>query len=184
VTDNEDPGWRPSLRTLLLAMVPGMRSRIAHKDPGLTALRSVFLSFCTVLVVFGIVVPIIIPFTGHGSDAAVWASLLVVLGVIVYAAEPQIEKRSPLKCDNLAGSYRARFFLRAAFSESLALFGFAWAFVANAAWIYFVGLALTAIGFVRAAPTRAALERDQQQLAAQGCGESLVAALNRPPYTR
>jgi hypothetical protein len=90
----------------------------------------------------------------------------------------------PLVCTDdvaLAGSYRTRFFVRVAFAETAALFGFVGFFIASVWWVYPAGAAITLIGFARAAPTRAKLRRDQERLNEQSCFRSLVTALCGPP---
>ena len=92
----------------------------------------------------------------------------------------------PLVCTDdvsLAGSYRTRFFLRIAFAETAALFGFVGFFIASVWWVYPAGAGIAFIGFARAAPTRTRLRRDQERLSEQGCFRSLVAALTRPGET-
>jgi hypothetical protein len=83
---------------------------------------------------------------------------------------------------SLAGWYRSRFFLRLAFAESVALFAFVFTFIGAPVWIYFVGAAFTLWQFwTTAAPTRSALEREQDALNVRGCAISLVAALRSNP---
>jgi hypothetical protein len=49
-------------------------------------------------------------------------------------------------------------------------------------WLYYSGAAVALFRFsTTAAPTRAALARDQQELNANGCSRGLVAALRAPP---
>jgi hypothetical protein len=82
----------------------------------------------------------------------------------------------------LAGSYRTRFFQRIAFAQSVALFGFVFAFIGAPFWVYYLGAAFTLACFwIVAAPTRTALANDQRELDARGCVLSLVAALLRTP---
>jgi hypothetical protein len=54
-------------------------------------------------------------------------------------------------------------------------------FFANKLWLYLVGLAFGFLGFALIAPTRADIERRQQQIAAQGSSLSLLEALMAPP---
>lgn len=56
-------------------------------------------------------------------------------------------------------------------------------FLTYAWWPYPIGVAVAAVGFIRAAPTTRNLARDQDALATSGCGRSLVQALRgmRPP---
>ena len=109
------------------------------------------------------------------------AGLLVVAasGILI---EPLVERPLPCTDDRgLAGSYRARFFLRMAFAESAALFGFVGFFLTYAWWPYPIGAVMAALGFARAAPSRRNLERDQQDLVHRQCARSLVGALRLAP---
>ena len=90
----------------------------------------------------------------------------------------------PLDCSDdrrLAESYRTRFFLRIAFAESAALFGFVGFFTASEWWVYPGGVAIAFAWFARAAPTRTRLQQDQEHLSEQGCFRALVPALTRLP---
>ncbi len=53
---------------------------------------------------------------------------------------------------------------------------------AGAAWLYPLGLALAAVGFVRLAPTRRNLQRDQDELSTRGCPIPLVHALRQAAW--
>ena len=79
-----------------------------------------------------------------------------------------------------ADSYRTRFFLRIAFSESVALVAFVVYIVWGPTWIYFIGAGFTLIGFWRLAPTRQHLQQDQDRLSLAGCQLSLIEALSTP----
>ena len=128
------------------------------------------------LVVFGVVLALTNP---KGDGVFPWLAILAILLVISVVTPRWVER--PLDCASanaLAGSYRTRFFLRVAFAESVALFGFAFAFVGGAAWIYFLGAAFALIRFwTGIAPTRSALANDQHILNEWGCELSLVASL-------
>ena len=89
----------------------------------------------------------------------------------------------PLNCTSaktLADSYRQRFFLRVAFSESVGLVGFVTFIVWGPWWMYYIGAALTLVLFWRLAPTRQNLQQDQDRLSLSGCNRSLTAALRSP----
>jgi hypothetical protein len=182
---DEDPGWPIDARTLWVLLIPGLLQRRIRRQGGLSGLgqfRLLFISFCNAIWLFGVVLLFIGPLTGGGEAAFVFVAVVALLAVVDYAVVGRLER--PLVCDALVASYRTRFFVRIASAEAIALIGFAASFRFRAVWVYYPCALLTAIGFARAAPTRAALQRDQQQLTAQGCGKSLVAALNTPPYNR
>src|SRR5262249_49114381 len=127
-------------------------------------------------VLFGMVLTSVAPKT---DDLMPWLPLLAVLAVVSVVIPRTVER--PLNCSTptaLAFGYRTRFFLRMAFAQSVALFGFVFAFTAAPSWIYYVGAAFALYRiWVTAAPTRAALARDQQRLSESGCRLSLVRAL-------
>jgi hypothetical protein len=181
--NGEDPGWG-SPGNFLLAMLPGGARLVARRaDDGLVLLRILFISFCSSVLLFGVV--LLLLGGGQVEDGPApgpWGLALSGYGVVALAATRLVER--PLSCDSdvaLAGGYRTRFFLRLAFSESVALFGFVLVFVVGPAWLYFLGAAFTAVGFARLAPTRSNLERDQQALLAAGCTRSVVGALRGNP---
>ena len=179
VEPSEDPGW-PIFGRMLLGVVPGFASvqtrRLAGRD-GLLALRQVFLSFCVSVVLVGVVVGLVSLEGGPESPNAAVAIGGFVVAVLAFAAQWVFdEKLDGTSDEQLAASYRRRFFRRIAFSEAPALIGFVYAFI-YAGWAYAVGLAFTTVGFVRAAPTARHLEADQDDLATQGCQRSLVRAL-------
>ncbi len=185
MNDDEDPGWPVDARTLWMLLVPGvLKRRIRHQGGlnGVGQFRMLFIAFCNAIAMFGFVLLFIVPLTGGGSAALVFVGVMVLVAFVDYAVLSRLER--PLVCDALLASYRSRFFVRLASAEVIALIGFVATFLLHTAWVYFPCAALTAIGFARAAPTRAALQRDQQQLTSQGCEKSLVAALNTPPYNR
>jgi hypothetical protein len=184
VTDDEDPGW--SLRpVMLLWFVPGLglwmrRRRLRAAGDGLFAIRELFLSFCTALILFGVVILFLDLERTDSPSPSVIAVALAIYWVVTEVAVRTI--RRPLDCaseQSLAESYRVRFFLRLAFAESIALFGFVATFMTGATWLYFFALVFTAVGFAQLAPTRANLRRLQEELTSAGCHRSLVAALRR-----
>ncbi len=172
---DDDPGWPPTL-SILVFLVPGVAQwyLARHRtDDGLVMLRRVFLSFAFAIVAFGIV----LAFLRTNDHAALrWLPLVIALAAVSLGVGRAVEK--PLDCANdetLSTSYRQRFFLRIAFAEAVALFAFVFAFIGAATWVYDVGAVITLISFwTRAAPTRAALARDQEALNSAGCNQSLV----------
>ena len=182
---DDDPGWPLSWRMVLALLVPGLlghavrRRALGGKGDGLVLMRQAFLTFCASLVMFGVVLALIYTAPGTNETTAPGLAIgLLVAGAAACFLGPLIER--PLVCtDNraLAMSYRTRFFLRVAFSEAPALFGFVAFFITYEWWSYPVGVAIAAFGFRRAAPTAAHLAQDQQVLNGQGCGRSLVRAV-------
>lgn len=146
-------------------------------------LRQIFVSFCFAIAAFGVVVAVLYRSSEAIADPATDVAIgLLVLGAVSPLLGRRVER--PLNCDDdttLAADYRARFFLRIAFAEVAALFGFVGFFLTYAWWVYPIGAAITAIGFRRVAPTSARLAADQEELATLGCGRSLIKALRQPP---
>ncbi len=159
--DDDDPGW-PVKKELLWALVPGlgqlvMRRRLDRTANALVLLRQLFMSFCLSLVMYGVVVAILWPSKSKEAASPGLAFGLVVLGASAGIAGRFVE--GPLLCTDdgsLAGSYRTRFFLRIAFADSAALFGFVGSVIASVWWAYPAGAAIAFMGLARAAPTVAA----------------------------
>jgi hypothetical protein len=70
---------------------------------------------------------------------------------------------------------------RIAFANTTALLGLVAAYASVNGWLYYFGLLRSIPEDVRAAPTRRALIREQNELTARGCDHSLVAALRSTP---
>lgn len=175
---SEDPGWRLDWR-LLVPWLNLRYVRAASADP-LVGLRSMFIAFVVGFALFGVVIGYATPFA-EGASAGYWvlAAAAVALGVLV--VEPRLEP--PLSCESepaLSVSYRRRFFLRISTAQAPVLIGFVGAFVDRSGWIYYACLVASVPALLRAAPTRSALQREQDELTARGCERSLVAALRRP----
>lgn len=109
-----------------------------------------------------------------------WQSIAVVaaLGCSSLVSQPLISR--PLDCasaETLAVSYRARFFVRLATSEVVALAAFVLGATWGPWWVFFLGAAFTLVGFARLAPTQRNLQHDQDCLSLNGCTLSVIAAL-------
>jgi hypothetical protein len=178
----EDPGWRLRWSSLIV-LIPYLTRfylRRAHGDP-LVNLRSVYMSFLGSLFTFGVVIPFVLPFAGDRA-AALWAIGIGIMALALFVVTRRFER--PLSCESetkLAGGFRARMFLRVAFGETTALWGFVAAFLSKSGWVYYFGALCSLPALLRAAPTKAALIREQDELAARGCNRSLVAALRSTP---
>ena len=173
----EDPGW-PRGPSVLIFMVPGVGQRRARRagSDGLFVLRQLIVSFSAALILVGVMVSFL---KLEGGSALPWLGVLVLLAVASMVAARAIDR--PLVCTSaatLAGTYRTRFFVRVAFAEAVALFGFVFTFQSETRWIYYVGAAFALVRFwTGIAPTRSSLARDQQTLNGRGCELSLVASL-------
>jgi F0F1-type ATP synthase membrane subunit c/vacuolar-type H+-ATPase subunit K len=173
----DDPGWLRGMSPLALLM-PGLTYRRARQaGDGLMLLRQVTLSFTFTLVLFGFVLSFV---NTEADGTPLWLALLVLVAVGSVVAVSRTDRR-PLDCtspSHLAGSYRTRFFTRMALAETVALFGFAFAFIGGGVATYYVAAAFTLVRmWTGIAPTRNTLARDQHELTSRGCPISLVAAL-------
>lgn len=149
----------------------------------LTQMRLVLVTFSLGLVACGAAV---LSLAGSDGDAEglappVAAGAVIAVAVAGWLLVGLLGPR--LNCETaamLVGSYRSRFFLRVAYSEAAALAGFVVSMMAGEPWPYFLGVACTAVGFARAAPTARNLARDQEALSAAGCAHPLAATLGAP----
>jgi F0F1-type ATP synthase membrane subunit c/vacuolar-type H+-ATPase subunit K len=179
---DEDPGW-PRLPNALLLLVPVLGQRGAASEPdGLLATRTVFLSFSVALVLFGVVLAFL---DTPNGPVVPWLPLLIGIAIVSTVAERFAERPlDPSSDAALAESYRTRFFIRIAFAEAVALFGFVFQFTGGPRWIYYPAGAFALLVFwTRAAPTRRALARDQARLTEEHAARSLVAALRSARFT-
>ena len=179
---DEDPGWRFSLGSLR-AMLPILQTRYYRSLGGdqLVIQRTVFSSFVMAFVWFGIIVTLITQFRAESGEYG-WMAAIAIIALANLAIARVVER--PLSCESdqvLASSFRTRMFVRIAFAESTVLLGFIGSNIAMGASIYYVGVLVSLPGMLRAAPNRAALVRDQDELTGGGCSRSLVAALRQVP---
>ena len=181
-----DPGWRDAWVGVL--WVPTMflfRWRVRNsKLPALLLSRRIFVMFATSVILFGSVLRAL------GDSERPWTSKSAVVAGLIIAAFGLVGLFAmrkfvdpPMRCSDLASlaaAYRSRFFLRIAFANAPASMAFAYSFVTRRWWVYLFGLIPAAVGYVHAAPTRLAIEREWRDLDASGCDVSLLAALMAP----
>jgi F0F1-type ATP synthase membrane subunit c/vacuolar-type H+-ATPase subunit K len=185
-SDGGDPGWGSPGRILLGAVLPALAIRRAGGD-GLVMLRSVFLSFAFALVAVGVVAVLITSGEGGDGDLSGTTAALGVgaIGLAAVTASQVVARRLDCTSEQALGeSYRTRFFLRMALSESAALLGFVAVVVTDEPLPYGVGLAFAAVGFALAAPTNGRLQADQEVLHTNGCAHDLVSAIRSTPPRR
>lgn len=183
-----DPGWRPVLKGAapLLLLGPWAPSWImrARADGGLTALRHVFLSLVSSGFLILVVLLFIEPDLGApspGEAAAVVALGAYAVGLGIWGARRPLDTSGP---EQLAGSYRANFFLAFALIQSALLIAFVLVFLWGELWPYVTCLPFWFIGMMLIGPTRRNLEGKQQQITASGSPLSLVGSLMEgPPQT-
>jgi hypothetical protein len=180
---DDDPGWRRAGLDPLALLLPGRAVRRAVGDEGnpLLLLRRIFATFALMVAAVGVVAVVVTTWGDVGADAtadpALAAVAIAVVGTACLFGPRVVNPR--LDCENLVETYRRRFFLRLAFAELPALLAFVGVIFTGEAWLYLVGLVPTVVGFARAAPTAARLAADQEALAGEGCGRSLLHALTR-----
>jgi len=177
----EDPGWPLDWRVLIVIIPGGLQwlARRTQSGDTLTMLRNVFVSFASSVVLFGVIVTFVsVPQRGPSWE---WVLPLLAIAALALGVSRAVER--PLDCSSdsrLAGSYRTRFFLRMAFTQSVALAAFVMYFLDGPRWIYYLGAAISLARMASQAPTSGALVRDQDTLVMEGCTRSLVAALRHP----
>ena len=145
---------------------------------GLVALRQVFVTFSSTIVLIGVVVALMPP--PRDPSLSTTAAVAIVVGSGVLSLVGAFRAPRPLDCSTpaaLASSYRARFFLRMTFGESASLVGFVFVFVSGDIVTYLVGAAFTGFLFAKVAPTKAHVASDQRELRRRGCDGDLIAAL-------
>jgi hypothetical protein len=150
---SRDPGWRDVITPwlvvgLVVGMIPFVGGRLVQRalrgrdQGGLLALRQLFLHFLVAVFLIGVVAGVVdLDERPSGTEQQVAVILLVALGCACLAAAEWFG-RKPLDCSDdapLAAGYRSRFFLRIAFSEAVALFGFVAVVVVGRWWLYWWG---------------------------------------------
>ena len=183
---SEDPGWgRP--RDIALALVAPRIAVRRGQSTTLAGLRVLFLAFSLALVLTSFVVVPVLDAGAEsedGLDPTVAAAAVIVIGLALQVMSQLFSRRARFgSCGSpaqLAGLFRSLFMLRIAFAEMSALLGFVAFFLSGSVIPYAVGVAWTAVGFVRIAPTRRHLERLQDEIALQGCPHQLLVALQSP----
>lgn len=153
---------------------------VAGRD-GLGLLRLVFRAYGAAVAVMTAAV-VVLEATGAGRTGAVPAgaagAAVAVVGVAALVGQRAVGRGLDCTSDeSLAKAYRARFFVRLALADTPVLVGFAGYVLTWDPLVFVVGLAVAAVGFARAAPSDGNLQRDQDALAAAGCGRPLVPAL-------
>lgn len=183
----DDPGWRPALARLWRNLIPFLNLRDLRKSqsdqpPGITGLRRIFVSFASALLLFLVVLVTIFPPEQAARTSGAGVAIGVLVGGMMALAAALAVRRRTLTCQDVTGlvrSYVQLVFLRIAFAQAPALFGFVGAFLVEALWPYLLGLALSAAGYAAAAPTASDIRRHDQELMAAGCPHSLRAGLYR-----
>lgn len=167
----EDPGW------------PWARKGGSTSTAPLLALRVIFSAFLVGTLTFGILVVFLIlsadQATADTQPLIAW--VMLAAGVLVQLAIAKFERPlDPTNQETLVTSYRSRCIIRAAAAEGASLAGLVGALTSLELWAVPLTALLTVVGWRRAAPTEAAIRRDDERLQSQGSPTSLTAALWNP----
>jgi hypothetical protein len=166
---------------MFLFLIPGYiryATRTGASQAVLETVRQAWLAFFSSLFVYGLVIALVVPGSVEHS-ATPWVAALSVLTIGCLIAEEIVGRRllDVNDPDRLAGAYRVRFFLQVALSILIALAAFVATFVTGQWWVYWLFLPFALFGLWRAAPTKAHLLREDEQLRAAGCAVSLTGVL-------
>jgi hypothetical protein len=179
--DADDPGWRLTPR-LLLFLVPGYlassrKNGLANVDL-LERMRQAWTAFTIALLAFGVVIYLVVPGSTEHRTTPFVIGLSIYTALCLFAEET-FGRRSvkDVGPELVAAKYQARFFLRVAFSNSIALAAFVFTFTLGQWWLYWLFLPFALVGLWRAAPTRSRLAQEQDRLYGESCSISLVKAL-------
>jgi hypothetical protein len=189
MTNDPDPGWGPSLRTLWWSVIPlvgfVMRTRARRRETnGLILLRRIYLGPFGALILYPVAFSFIGPWDGGDEGWAPWAVAfvgVVSLVGVVWVHRRQLPTTSP---EALAASYRGLFFLGIGVAEASALVGMAGVLLRGSFWVCLVGLPFAFVGMWMVAPSRSDIERRQREITATGSPLSLVDALVSAPPSR
>lgn len=189
---DQDPGWGPAIRLAPTAFLPVLGHRRLERTDGLIGARILVLAFALSLAGIALVVG----FLANGGEppddplgVGPAFGLLGAAAVLSVGGSRLVLRSRPLSLvasdpTALAELHRTRMFLRVALGNVIGLSGFVLFFLSGSPSVVWVGLAASALLLVfDAAPTRRSLEREQEQLLADGHAVSLVAALRSTPAT-
>ncbi len=172
----EDPGWPWSAAARPRGTAPSI----------LTSLRIIYLSLVAGVVLFTLVVGYLVATTEPPEDPPNQMAIVVV-AVSVLALVLRSRIVPPLDATDdrsLASSYKSRMIVRMALGEAPVLFALVVFFLTFEWWMLALVVVIGIVGLAPPAPTRAAIEADQQGLMTQGSGLSLLDALTRPTEGR
>jgi hypothetical protein len=149
----------------------------------LTTLRLLFFSLAMSPLLAGLVVIVSTPGRPPGDEDPRFYSISVgALGVLSLILVQWLRRR-PLDVtskEQLVASFRTNFFLGFAFTDVPIILGLIGALRTHELLIYGEALVFFVIAMLLIAPTRANLDRRQQQITAQGSPLFLVEALREP----
>lgn len=168
---DDDPGWRI------------FRKRRDGQVVPLMAMRTIFFAMSMGVFLFGLVVVMNIASAKSSPDdpPVVMAVVILGIGVLVQLAARKFVRPLDVSSEQaLQASYRGRYIIWTAAAEAAGLAGFVAALVVVQWWVLVIAALISGVGLYLAAPTEAAVQRDEERLQAQGSRYSLTAVLRRP----
>jgi hypothetical protein len=189
MTNDHDPGWRPSLRALGWFVIPVigslMRTRARRRETnGLILLRNIYLALVGQLILFPVAFSFIGPWDGGDEGWMPWAVVPIGIVSLVWIARLRRRQLLTTSPEALAGSYRVLFFLGVGLAEVPALLAMAVVLLRGSFWICLVGLPFALAGMWMVAPSHRDIERRQREITAAGSPHSLLDALIAAPPAR
>ena len=177
----EDPGWRKAL----VSLVPGFGLLAARRaGEGITRARILFLAYSSSVVYLGVLLVFIVD--GPPKDGA-WPGVVVgLLGIGGMIGIRWLRRQPLIGKDNraVAGGFLSALIIGVAFAVTPAVMGFVLSIVQQARWPYVLALPFTLAGMALVAPTRAEIERRQQQMNERGSSIDLGRSLLESPRRR
>jgi hypothetical protein len=180
MADYEDPRWGRAIRGVGWFVIPIAHLWTARGKPpedGLTSLRRVYFGLVDSLFFFLVAFAFVAPWNSGGPGLT---PVVVALSGVVCLLAITLLRCRPLVGDTqerLAVNYRASFFIGIGYAAIPALSGLYGTLIAQSLWIYLVGLPFSLVGFALIAPTKADIERRQQEIQSPGSPLSLGQAL-------
>ncbi len=179
-----DPGWRPALnwRVVLFAAFPAAltpRYGAIGTGPVIVRIRMLWISSILMMAYIVAVTSFIVGVQGAIERPSWWwpAQLglsLVSVGLLLWARSRPLDTTDDA---SLRKTYVANFMLGYALSLVPAMVGFMGVFVGGGMEPLLVGLLFFAAGISVTAPTRASIERYQEELHRSGSTKSLITLL-------
>jgi hypothetical protein len=182
-----DPGWSGVWRDAIWGLIPGFAARRARRVPGIRGMGSVFVSFVVAGVLYGVILAFIdLGRPNGGPSSELCIAIVCGIGVASIGAVSVLRKR-PLDASSaemVASAYRKNLFLKVAFAQVPSLSAFVLTFLSVRHAVYWVGLAWSFLAFAVGAPTRADVERRQNEIRLSRSPLDLLDALQSVPSTR
>lgn len=182
-----DPGWGEAARSFPRTLLPTRGMRLAAGSTnGLTVMRMVWLSFLAAMVLIGAVVVVIDRAApGGGVDGRVVGAVVAGLGIFLQVVStkfvPVVAGATMREVREVA---QRAFFVRVAFAEPAALFGFMGFVLSGNVAVYGIGFVVGLAGMYDAAPTARWIDAGQAALREAGSDVDFLAAVVGGGITR